>query len=1645
MDPTMTTAQPPRYAGTRSPAAAERRGLILLAVLCGFLLAFAAPRLFADDDRNPVGVTGAFEGVITTGCAYNVLNHNARREIDDIVVPGSIGKYPLKMTRYYNSRSATGYGMGAGWSHGYSWLGSTSGGMSYPNGNELDNSCFATLALSDWWQTLSCTIGCVGDFRLGDGGTIHFDDTNGYFQPRTIKDPYGQTTTLAYNNSGFLSRVTEPGGRYLQFTYSQVAGQQMLSEVDAYDGRGNQLDSVVYHYASILTGGHIVTTAVCLTSVDYSDGQHAIYSYTTDNSPENPTPPCPCPLRLLPLVQTCQDVRYNGAMRQICFEYQANGPHGAIIAERYSLNGSTNGPRVSRIDPPAPSALDPNPIFDTTYTEYRGDGPTRTFNYTGLHLHRFSDDSCPTRTFGPADQQFLQSYTDFRGQTTYLGYDANWYVSSVQDANTHTTNYARGSPPPNGIGEILTITHPGGSHIDYTYDDHGHYVHSISDERQKVTTYTRDGNHRVTRIDYPQDANTPLSNEVFTYNPFGQVLTHQLKNGAWESFVYDGRGLLTHKYNPKATAPGGNDPNTLYTYYTSGPWTDRVQTMTLPANVCGLSASETYEYDRAYDNTGVTNLNGPAVAGRGLITKITHADGKYQRFKYDWYGNKVWQDNELRKITSYTYDDYNRLLSVTDPLSKTTQYDYATTQGNITQAQQHTTNSARWVTAPTGIKTNNVYEENWRKTSITAASGTLNLTTSFIYDPVGNLTDATDPRNKVTHNVYDNRNRKTSATEAYGTSLAATTVWHYDTASNIFQIDRPDGIHETKGYDALNRMIWHTAPRQVPGPSPTPTPINLTTHIAYNPSGTIDHVTDERGKVTLFQYNASNEKITMTYPGPSPAPFRSWAYDNAHNLASRITVNGGTEIQRFCYDNRNRKTSMTWDNGADSANYTYYDDGRLHTASNPNSTVTRNYDDAGHLTLDSQNVTGLNSTKTINYPSYDGDGRLLQMNVGGASYDYTYSYDAAGRFEKIKLTSNGSVQFQYAYDAASNETDRYSYLPNSVTIHQIYARDSLDRMSSRLVKKGTATFSTEAYTYDHMNRITEVNRGGAADSFVFYWDGELQSASYGGGPHMPFQEGQDPDLDTTDNIDPNAGYQPPDTEEPEPTPPPDDYSDPKVGGLIPEDLPGARSVGYYFDKAGNRQQVTDTSNPTLNYVINNLNQYSSVSGSSIINGNEHEVSSFQGLYDTHPVNYTYINDEHLKTVSDTVYGQTYNLFYDALGRCVKRDLNGTTTYYTYDGEKAIVEYNSGGSIVGRNVYGKGIDEILMRTDPGVNSGYPFYYAQDHEGSVTHLLNGCTTPSSQTGNVLEKYAYDAFGVATFMDSNSNNLNPNATVYNNRFLFTGREYAATYRGIYVSTFSFYEYRARAYNPNLGRFVSEDPKLFDAGDYNLFRYCHNDPIDLTDPMGLDDTAPTYSPRQTSQQKADEQYGQAMAQAQWNMRWSTAGAIGMGMAGYQYAQSMGVAVTGQVIGRANPMSASKGDPSDPNAPSKLEILPDKTQDRGPNKLFHLQLETEKGKRLTGGGYAIENVTNKETTGLSIGDFTTSNGVPIAFRRGGEVVDRVGLLKAPSATAYGTIVNRQTYEVIYGGFRYPISTVFEQRIQVQNGFVSPSLVPIGP
>jgi YD repeat-containing protein len=236
----------------------------------------------------------------------------------------------------------------------------------------------------------------------------------------------------------------------------------------------------------------------------------------------------------------------------------------------------------------------------------------------------------------------------------------------------------------------------------------------------------------------------------------------------------------------------------------------------------------------------------------------------------------------------------------------------------------------------------------------------------------------------------------------------------------------------------MNRVLSDTVPQTAS--------VNVTTSFLYNPSGTIQQVTDPGLRQTTFDYDASDQKKTMTYPGEIQS--QSWTYDDVHNLMSRTTVGG--KVEQFTYDIRNRKDTMTckipnpltwieWaDYGYDAASHlTLAKIGTLAWNTNVISTITRQYDDAGRLTLDQQNVNGL-GIKNVYYPLHDADGKLIRMYVGGASpvYDYTFDYDDMGRFETIKPTG-GSAVFQYHYDAASNEVQRDN-LQNGV--QQIYPR-----------------------------------------------------------------------------------------------------------------------------------------------------------------------------------------------------------------------------------------------------------------------------------------------------------------------------------------------------------------------------------------------------------------------------------------------------------------------------------------------------------------------------------------------------------------------------------------------------------------------------
>jgi RHS repeat-associated protein len=84
------------------------------------------------------------------------------------------------------------------------------------------------------------------------------------------------------------------------------------------------------------------------------------------------------------------------------------------------------------------------------------------------------------------------------------------------------------------------------------------------------------------------------------------------------------------------------------------------------------------------------------------------------------------------------------------------------------------------------------------------------------------------------------------------------------------------------------------------------------------------------------------------------------------------------------------------------------------------------------------------------------------------------------------------------------------------------------------------------------------------------------------------------------------------------------------------------------------------------------------------------------------------------------------------------------------------------------------------------------------------------------HLIDTYAYDAWGKVT--NRTGNTVQP--------FSYTGREDDGT---------GLYNYRARYYEPSIGRFTQQDPIGLKGGDSNIYRYVGNNSTNLVDPLGL------------------------------------------------------------------------------------------------------------------------------------------------------------------------------------------------------------------
>lgn len=231
------------------------------------------------------------------------------------------------------------------------------------------------------------------------------------------------------------------------------------------------------------------------------------------------------------------------------------------------------------------------------------------------------------------------------------------------------------------------------------------------------------------------------------------------------------------------------------------------------------------------------------------------------------------------------------------------------------------------------------------------------------------------------------------------------------------------------------------------------------------------------------------------------------------------------------------------------------------------------------------------------------------------------------------------------------------------------------------------------------------------------------------------------------------------------------------------------------------------------YTANGLNQYASVGGNAL------NYDTRGNLVSDGARNFAYDYENRLISVSGSVSG---TLSYDPLGRLHSYTTGGNTTEFLYDGDRLVVEYNGAGTLLRRYIHGPGVDEPLV-TYEGTALTDRRHLIADRQGSII----------AEAGVGVARYQYGPYG------------EPNTWV-GSRFRYTGQ--------IALPELALYHYKARVYDPEIGRFLQTDPVGY-RSDLNLYSYVHNDPSNLSDPLGLEDTGMII--QMMDQGEIDDPYG--------------------------------------------------------------------------------------------------------------------------------------------------------------------------------------------
>ena len=141
----------------------------------------------------------------------------------------------------------------------------------------------------------------------------------------------------------------------------------------------------------------------------------------------------------------------------------------------------------------------------------------------------------------------------------------------------------------------------------------------------------------------------------------------------------------------------------------------------------------------------------------------------------------------------------------------------------------------------------------------------------------------------------------------------------------------------------------------------------------------------------------------------------------------------------------------------------------------------------------------------------------------------------------------------------------------------------------------------------------------------------------------------------------------------------------------------------------------------------------------------------------------------------------------------------------------IADLDGSSSLTTRYVRGDKVDEVNVRIENVESALTAYWNLVDHQGSARDII-------INNGDIKDSIKYDSFGKIVIESDDT---------FRGRYTWTSRELDKE------TELQFN--RARYYDATIGRWISQDPMGFDAGDSNLYRYVNNRPTMAVDPSGL------------------------------------------------------------------------------------------------------------------------------------------------------------------------------------------------------------------